>query len=159
MSDALFNDFQLYLETAQVESINEELKLLGVGCDICRVGRLEYLYEKWGEKIGVRILSPQEMSIWITKKKSIHFLAKRWAGNKAVVKALGLGFRKGLRWREISILNDKNGKPFVQFTGQTKQLLVSDKQQVKCYISLADEEMQALAYCVAFISITPQPSG
>ena len=141
---------QLTFFSQQIQSILcQDLEFVGVGADLCEIQRMQHLFQKWNDKIAVRILSEDEFSLWLSKGRSIPFLAKRWAGKEAVVKAIGTGFAKGLRWREVSILNDQNGKPFVEFLGQTKALLQSKQQLIHCYISLADEQAAALGFCVA----------
>ena len=123
--------------------------LVGIGTDLCQIQRIEILFSKWGNKIAKRILSNDEYAQWLNRSRSVQYLAKRWAGKESVVKALGIGFSKGLRWREISILNDENGKPYVEFLGQTRALLRDEYASIDCYISLADENAHALGFCVA----------
>lgn len=141
---------QLQIFGNQIQTLcSRDLEFIGVGADLCEINRMQGLYSKWNDKIAARILSEDEFNLWIAKNRSIPFLAKRWAGKEAVVKAIGVGFAKGLRWREVSILNDENGKPIVEFLGQTKALLQCQQQYIHCYISLADEQPAALGFCVA----------
>ena len=147
-NDRIQNQLQAF--GSQIKTIlTQDLEFIGVGTDICEIHRMQRLFSRWNDKIAARILSQDEFDLWLQKNRSIHFLAKRWAGKESVVKAIGTGFAKGLRWREVSILNDENGKPFVEFLGQTKALLQCQHQFIHCYISLADEQASALGFCVA----------
>ena len=125
-----------------------DFSVFGIGCDLCAIHRMELLYQKWGEKIGARILSPDELLKWRAKEFNCSYLAKRWAGKEAIVKALGLGFAKGIRWRDISILNNQDGKPIVNITGQTHALF--ENKNIQFEISLADEQGHALGFAIAF---------
>ena len=135
----------------------------GIGCDLVSVQRIQDLYVKHKDRFPCRILSQKEMQVWQGKQaRSAHashligYLAKRWAGKEAVVKAVGLGFIKNISWREISILNDEQGKPYVQLEGKTAEFLLSeyqkaygqDKTSFQCLLSLSDEKEHALACCL-----------
>lgn len=103
--------------------LDQTTRIIGIGSDLCAVSRMEELCKKYGQRFAQRILSAQELVQWEARDYSTSYLAKRWAGKEAVVKSLGSGFAKGLRWREISVLNDMEGKPFIQVSGQTLELL------------------------------------
>ena len=76
------------------------------------------------------------------------FLAKRWAAKEALAKALGLGFRQGLRMNQCEVCHTPLGKPVWQFYGQTadkiRELAISD-----IHLSISDEPPLAMAFVVA----------
>ena len=83
------------------------------------------------------------MKSFIVKKKKnpFPFYAKRFAAKEAVSKALGTGIRKGINFKNIEILNDSFGKPFIQLKGSTAIFL---KKRIKSkkyfiYLSLSDD--------------------
>lgn len=153
MIDGVNASVQSYFAELNAHDLSQ-YRLIGIGCDLCEVQRMTALVSRWGDKIAARILSPEEKKTWVSTGRKDGFLAKRWAGKEAVVKAIGIGFAKGLRWRDVSILNDENGKPYVEFGGQTQQILSSHNLQFT--ISLADEKEYALGFVVALQS---QESG
>ena len=136
-------------ETLQ-KKLSQDAVLEGVGCDLVSIDRIEKLIEKHGEKFPQRILSSSEIEIYNQKKDQhkVEYLAKRWAGKEAVVKAAGSGFVSGTSWREISILNDENGKPLVMIEGNTAKTLEFESKQRQYFISLSDDAGMALAFCV-----------
>ena len=78
--------------------------------------------------------------------------AKRFAAKEAFSKALGTGVSKGISFNEITVLNERNGKPFIKLTDKTKKI-VDKKLKNKKYkisLSLTDEE----DYAVAFVTIS-----
>jgi len=133
--------------------------IYGVGCDIVTIARIAALFNRHHDKFAQRILSPVELEVWHAKKnkglpleKLCAYLAKRWAGKEAVVKAAGTGFVKGISWREISILNNDNGVPQVSLHNTTAVNLGKNKQ-LHYLISLSDEKEHALAFCIAVYSV------
>ena len=88
------------------------------------------------------------------KKKSNSFncFAKRFAAKEAFSKALGTGISKGINFKEIVILNEKNGKPYIKLLNETKKNVIK-KLKVKKYkvsLSISDEKN----YAVAFVTIS-----
>ena len=145
------------LEQKIQELLQQGGQLHGVGCDLVSLERITQLLEKRGERFPQRILSEEEFVVWSSKKpiEQAKYLAKRWAGKEAVVKAAGSGFVKGTSWREISILNDENGKPFVLIKGDTAETFKFENGKRDFYISLSDDAGMALAFCVAVNVDTP----
>ena len=101
------------------------MKIYGVGVDIIDNSRIKKLIKK---KIFLkRILSKYELKSIKTRKNKISFLAKRFSAKEAFVKSLGSGFRNNLCFNDISILNDKNGKPYFKFNQKVKNILKKKK--------------------------------
>ena len=102
--------------------------ILGLGSDIVHINRIEELIEKFGEKFINRAFTKDEVEY--SKKfgannsigKSSYF-AKRFAAKEAFAKAVGTGFRNGLRFAQIGIVNDAFGKPNLILTGRALKIL------------------------------------
>tara|TARA_B100000767_G_scaffold273388_1_gene303349 strand:+ start:1307 stop:1690 length:384 start_codon:yes stop_codon:yes gene_type:complete len=126
------------------------MKIYGIGTDIVSVERIKKSLKT--KNFIHRIFSEQE----ITKCKKLssghNCFAKRFAAKEAFSKALGTGISKGIKFNEIFILNEKNGKPFIKLVGNTKKIVEKKfkKKKSKISLSLSDEKK----YAVAFVTIS-----
>ena len=89
------------------------MKIIGIGIDIVENNRFKELIKK--KKFINRICSPKEIDNYKKKNNKISYLSKRFSAKEAFVKALGSGFRNKLCFNDISILNDRRGKPYFLF--------------------------------------------
>ena len=89
------------------------MKIIGIGVDIIENNRFKKLIKK--KKFINRICSSKEINILKKKSNKILYLSKRFSAKEAFVKALGSGFRNKLCFNDISILNDRRGKPYFLF--------------------------------------------
>ena len=120
--------------------------IVGVGTDVVQIERIEELFAKYGEAFLEKNFHSKEIECFhaFKNEKAVAYLAKRFAGKEAVAKALGKGVGDGLAFKDIAILNDKLGAPYVDFSTSTIQNF-SDK---KIYISLSDDYPIAVAFVV-----------
>ncbi len=121
--------------------------IYGIGTDIVRVSRMQRNIETYGTRFAARLLHPQEYAEFLTQTRPAHFLAKRFAAKEAAAKALGTGFRDGVRFKDIYVAHDSYGKPILQFAGVAATLLVQHAVQA-WHLSLSDEEEYAVAFVV-----------
>jgi len=82
--------------------------ILGTGVDITEVNRIKKAIEKWGDVFLNKIFTEDELSNAKTRGSLYQHLAGRFAAKEAVFKALG---DADLSWKDVQILNDKEGKP------------------------------------------------
>ena len=118
--------------------------LLGLGNDIVSVKRIKNSYQRFGKRLENRIYTTAEIQlIWERGSPCFKTLSSRWAAKEAFVKALGTGFRKGIFWKDISVLNNLNGKPELLIRGKAKvflnSILPSNTTPV-IHISISDEK-------------------
>lgn len=125
------------------------MRIVGIGTDIVRISRLEHALDRFGEPFARRILSASEMGQYESAFRPANFLAKRFAAKEAAAKALGTGFRHGLRLRDIAVQNDASGKPELVFAGSAVQLARARRVD-GCHLSLSDDG----DYAVAFVTVT-----
>jgi holo-[acyl-carrier protein] synthase len=123
------------------------MKIFGIGTDIVNIKRIEKSLEEYRNTFKARIFTKDEISYCEKSKNPASFFAKRFAAKEALSKALGTGIRKGINFKDIEILNDKYGKPFIKLKGKTKSFL---KKKVKnktynIYLSLSDDKPWAQA--------------
>jgi holo-[acyl-carrier protein] synthase len=131
--------------------------IIGVGTDIIDSNRINKILNKHNEKFIKRVFGSNEIAL-LNKKKSIkNFLTKRFAGKEATWKALCSRRGDGLNFREIEILNNQQGQPYLFFSGRTKEYISLKEKSLgtnlKFDISLSDEPPYALAFVV--ISLAP----
>ena len=92
--------------------------IFGIGTDLVEVERIRRVWERRGERFVARILCPEELPGFRRTKNPVRFLATRFAGKEAVVKAMGTGFSHGLWVRDVGIVADAWGKPCVIFSAR-----------------------------------------
>ena len=85
--------------------------ILGMGTDIIDIKRIESVIDRYGDRFKKRIFTTKEIAKCESRRLSVNSYAKRYAVKEACSKALGTGFRKGVYWRDIEIINSKSGKP------------------------------------------------
>tara|TARA_B100000963_G_C22604747_1_gene661926 strand:+ start:431 stop:829 length:399 start_codon:yes stop_codon:yes gene_type:complete len=120
------------------------------GIDIVEIDRISKVYQKFGFNFLVKVLSKHELKIIpIEKKKRINFITGRFATKEALVKALGTGFRKGLSFKDISVINDKNGKPEIFFDQNLNDFFKTIIKNFNISASISHEKK----YCVASVTI------
>ncbi|MCB8890091.1 holo-ACP synthase [Vreelandella malpeensis] len=121
--------------------------ILGIGSDIARVARFETAMARHGERFARRILGEREYVHWVDKGRPAAYLAKRFAAKEAFVKALGLGLRAGMQWRDIQVLNDALGKPELVLDDEALRLF-RQRGARTAHVTLSDEAEYAVAFVV-----------
>lgn len=125
--------------------------IIGIGQDICDVKRIESTIIKFGERFKKRIYSEREINKSESRRNSIDSYARRFAAKEAVSKALGTGFRKGVFYRDIEVINLKSGKPTIELKGGALdqfRLITSNNKNASIEISLTDDKKLALAIVI-----------
>lgn len=117
--------------------------IFGVGIDIIEVKRIETSLKN--ENFKKRIFTSNEINYCEKRSGNFQSYAARFAAKEAFFKALGLGWRDGMAWTEIEIINDELGKPELNFYGKTKSIL-DEKKINKSHVSLSHIKDTATAY-------------
>tara|TARA_B100000214_G_scaffold136975_1_gene97664 strand:- start:233 stop:622 length:390 start_codon:yes stop_codon:yes gene_type:complete len=122
----------------------------GIGIDSVEKIRVKNIFSKYGKKLEGRLLGPnesQEISSKVGMNQKSRYLSNNFACKEAVAKALGLGFTNGVSLKEIEVLRDKNGKPFVQLSGRTKQ--ISDELDMnQLHVTITDTKKISTALVI-----------
>ena len=102
------------------------------------------------KKFIERIFSKQEIYQSKKIKNKANFFAKRFAAKEAFVKSIGIGFRNGINFRDISVINNSLGKPKLFVNKQIKNFINRKFQtkKIKISLSLADEKNHSIAFVV-----------
>ena len=126
------------------------MNIYGIGTDIVSIKRIKSSIKK--KQFIRRIYNEQEV---LKCKKAVNknnCYAKRFAAKEAFSKALGTGISEGINFNEITILNNKSGKPYIHLKGNTKKKIKKrfKQKKIKISLSLSDEK----DYAVAFVTIS-----
>ena len=124
------------------------MKIIGIGVDIVENNRFKKLIKN--KRFIHRICSPKEINNFKKKNNKITYLSKRFSAKEAFVKALGSGFRDELCFNDISILNDKKGKPYFLFNRKIRNILKNKYKlnKFKVHLSLSDEKKHSVSYVI-----------
>ena len=99
--------------------------MIGIGSDILDIRRIEKTLLRFGDRFKKRIFTKSEIEKCEKRKLSVECFAKRFAAKEAAAKALGTGFRKGVYWKDLEVVNLPSGKPSMNFYGNSKKHLES----------------------------------
>lgn len=122
--------------------------IYGIGNDIIDYNRVVALYHKHPQKLATRILSAQEQTLYQVSTDKPRFIAKRFAYKEAIVKAMGVGLRMGMRFEDFSILPDNLGKPLVSYSPKAQQIL-TQLGISHIHVNISDEKNYIVAMAVA----------
>ena len=89
--------------------------IFGAGVDIVEVFRMRDAIDKWGDSFLKKIFTDKEIGYSTSKRFSCQHFAARFAAKEAVIKAFGEPKKFPVKWTEIEVLNDDEGKPMIEF--------------------------------------------
>ena len=124
------------------------MKIFGVGVDLVKNQRIKQLIKKKG--FIEKIFSKKEIFYSQKTSNKVNFFAKRFAAKEAFSKALGTGFKEGLNFKKIEILNDKMGKPYYYNSNNIKRIIYN-RFKIRSYdlfLSISDETDYSVAFTV-----------
>ncbi|MFZ2448435.1 MAG: holo-ACP synthase [Syntrophobacteraceae bacterium] len=123
------------------------MPIFGVGIDLVRLDRVETLIKRWGGRFEVRVFTEAERRLCDARKNRASCLAMRFAAKEAFVKALGLGLRKPVLWRDMEVLSDKLGKPEI-FLSERALQYCTERGIHSWHLSLTDDGQYGAAVVV-----------
>jgi holo-[acyl-carrier protein] synthase len=97
--------------------------IIGLGNDMVDIRRIEQTLERYGARFVARIFTDTEKKKSDRRAQRAASYAKRFAAKEACSKALGTGFRRGVFWKDMGVVNEPSGRPTMQLTGGAKQQL------------------------------------
>ena len=124
------------------------MKIIGIGVDIVENKRIGKLVKN--KDFISRVFSKIEIKNSKKLKNKTDYFSKRFAAKESLSKAIGTGFRNGLNFKDISVINDKYGKPYYKLNNNVKKLINSrfKLRKIKISLSLADEKKYSIAFTV-----------
>lgn len=125
--------------------------IFGVGTDIVELSRIQATYDRFGEHFVGRILMDEEIELFRRSKQPVRFLAMRFAGKEATVKAMGTGFAHGVWLRDVGIINNNWGRPLVIWSERGQR--VCDRLGIGSgHVSLTDDAGLVIAFAVVEVA-------
>ena len=134
--------------------------IIGLGSDLVDVRRIARSIERYGERFLNRIYTPIERAKAEGRANSVETYAKRFAAKEACSKALGTGFRSGVFWRDMGVINLPSGRPTMKLTGgalKRLEAIVPPGCEARIDVSLTDEGPAAQA--IVIISASPKATA
>lgn len=122
----------------------------GLGCDIVELERIERALAR-SDRFEYEVLSESEQLVYAkrmgySKHRAAQYLAGRWAAKEALSKALGTGIRGDVRFKDISVLNDEIGAPYIEFSGELAKQV--KEKNLKFHVSISDTSSLSMAVVV-----------
>jgi holo-[acyl-carrier protein] synthase len=134
--------------------------ILGIGSDLIDIRRIEQTIERYGERFLDRIFTETERRRCDQRVNRAASYARRFAAKEACSKALGTGFRRGVFWRDLGVVNLPSGRPTMQLTGGALRRLheiTPTGMTARLDVSLTDEP--PLAQAVVIITAVAATNG
>lgn len=132
--------------------------ILGIGNDIIDIRRIERTLDRFGERFTHRLYTEGERTRSERRRLRAASYAKRFAAKEACSKALGTGFRRGVFWRDMGVVNLPGGQPTMQLTGGARARLdelTPPGMAPVIHLTITDDDIQAQA--IVIISAIPRP--
>ena len=121
--------------------------ILGTGTDLIDIRRIERALGRFGHRFARRVLVDDEYQRFCTHVKPAHYLAKRFAAKEAFSKAMGTGMHFPVTWQNVSVANERSGRPYLKFS-EPLALLLKQRGVSRAHLSLSDEVEMACAFVV-----------
>ncbi len=123
----------------------------GIGTDLCDVRRIRAALERHGDRFAEKVLAEGELSVWRERRarwpeRGVRYLATRFSAKEAFSKAVGLGMRLPMTWRDCEIAKLPSGQPVVVLHGALKHWF--DARGLKAHVSVTDESDHAASFVV-----------
>lgn len=132
--------------------------IYGIGTDICDVRRVRASFERHGERFAQKILSDAELVTWKARsarwpERGLRYLATRFSAKEAFSKAIGLGMRMPMTWRNCEIAKAASGKPEIVLHGTLKEWF--ETKGLTAHVTVTDETDYAASFVVVEQNIHP----
>ena len=130
--------------------------IIGLGSDLIDITRIERTLERFGDRFVQRCFTDIERTKSDRRANRADSYAKRYAAKEACSKALGTGFRKGVFWRDMGVINLPSGKPTMALTnGAAARLAEITPPGMKPLIELSLTDEPPIAQAIVIISAIP----
>lgn len=133
--------------------------IIGIGSDLIDIRRIEKTLAQFPGKFEERCFTDIERAKSDKRRRRAESYAKRFAAKEACSKALGTGFRRGVFWKDMGVVNLPGGKPTMELTGGALQRLeeiTPSSMRARIDVSITDE--YPLAQVTVIISAVPAGS-
>jgi holo-[acyl-carrier protein] synthase len=122
--------------------------IAGTGTDLCEVERIKKALESsYGARLRERVYTPTEIAYAESKANRFERYAARFAAKEAGMKALGTGWRGGVSWRDLEVVNLRSGRPTLRLSGKAAEIAQRLGVQ-RISLSLTHTAQQAMALVI-----------
>jgi holo-[acyl-carrier protein] synthase len=121
--------------------------IVGLGVDIAEVQRIQAAIERHGQPFLRRVFTPSEIAYCERFKNKFERYAGRFAAKEAAMKALGTGWRRGIRWVDLEIVREQSGRPSMALAGEAAKI-AAHLGVKRISLSITHTEAQALAQVI-----------
>ena len=121
--------------------------IVGIGIDLCEVERMARELGKSGGGFRDRVFTEEEVQYCQGKRYASQHFAARYAAKEAFFKALGIGLREGLAWKDVEVRNDPQGKPSLKLIGKA-ELMIEQRAVRNVHLSLTHTRQNAVAVVI-----------
>jgi len=121
--------------------------IVGMGIDVAEVERIRAVIESQTERFLHRVYTENEIAYCEQFKNKFERYAGRFAAKEAAMKALGTGWSRGVRWRDVEVVRERGGRPGISLKGEAKK--IADALGVKhIALSITHTAAQAIAHVI-----------
>ena len=125
--------------------------IYGVGTDICDVRRVAQILERRGDRFAEKVLGPHEIEVFRARRvkveaRGVSYLATRFSVKEAFSKAIGLGMRMPMTWRDCEVVKAPSGQPQIRLRGALAVWF--EARGLRAHVSLTDETDYAASFVV-----------
>lgn len=121
--------------------------IVGTGIDVIEVPRVAATIDRFGRRFLQRIFTDGEIQYCQSKANRVERFAARFAAKEAGMKALGTGWNRGVRWRDIEVQRQPGGRPTIVFHGKAAEF-ASKLGTTRVAISLTHTAAEAIAHVI-----------
>lgn len=125
--------------------------IIGLGSDLCDIRRIQNSLDRFGTRFTQRLFTEIERERSERKPDVAASYAKRFAAKEACSKALGTGFRRGVFWRDMGVVNLRSGQPTLALTGGAAERLAQmlpDGMRGVIHLTMTDDHPYAQAFVI-----------
>lgn len=125
--------------------------IYGIGTDLCDVRRIEATLARRGERFAEKVLGPSEMQVFRARRersdgRGVRYLATRFSAKEAFSKAVGMGIRAPMAWRDCEVLNEPSGKPVIRLHHALAAWF--DARGLRAHVTVTDESDYVASFVV-----------
>ena len=133
------------------------MTIKGVGVDLVQIPRMRRVVERWQDRFLRRVFTAEEIAYCQKRRDPVPHLAARFAAKEAALKALGIGLRLGVSWRELEVRRERGQAPFLVLSGKSRRIGEALGGR-RLLLSLTHDGDYAFAQCVLVGEERPEGS-
>ena len=125
--------------------------IFGIGTDICDMRRITATLARRGDRFAERVLGPHEIEVFRARRarveaRGISYLATRFSAKEAFSKAIGMGMRLPMTWRDCEVVKAASGKPQIRLHGELAVWF--EARRLRAFVTITDETDYAASFVV-----------